>query len=109
MKKEREKWNDQREEFKTLQDEEGKKLDLIKFSISTNEDIARTLHSRNADAEREVRCLLDQQVAAKADCVRIAEQRDRELQHLAEARVEGVREKDDRAARLGSAVPNSRC
>ena len=99
MKNEREKWNKQREKFKKLQDE-GKKLDSLKCEISTNEDYARSLHSRNADAEREVRCLLDQQVAAKADCVRIAEQRDGELQRLAEARVEGVREEDDRAARL---------
>ena len=100
MKKKRKKWNDQREEFKKLQDEEGKKLNSLKCAISTNENYPRTLHSRNANAEREIRCLLDQQVAAIADCVRIAKQRDRELQRLAVARVEGVREEDNRAARL---------
>ena len=99
MNKEQEKWNEQREKFKKLQDE-GKKLDLLKCAISTNKDYAQTLYSRKADAEREVRCLLDQQIAAKSDCVRIVEQRDGELECFVEARVEGVLEEDDRAARL---------
>ena len=90
----------QREEFRKLQDEEGMKLDAIKRDIASGEDLARKLYGRNAAAERKVRCLLDQQVSAMADCNRIVEQRDGELQRLAEARVEGARKEEDRATRL---------
>lgn len=100
MKKEREEWIKQREEFNKLQDEDGKKLDSVKYDILTGADFAQKTHGQNSAKEREVWCLLDQQVAAKADCDRIMEQRDGELRRVAEARVDGVREKEDRAIRL---------
>ena len=71
MRKEREKWNKQREEFKKLQNKEGKKLDSIKCDIATIEDFARRLYGQKAVAEKEVRCLLDHQISAKADSDRI--------------------------------------